>query len=591
MNIRLFSLTLLTVVQGGNNTEQQHRPLLSLGSRREGYLQEVAADITSPPCLNSTEEAPEVTTPHGPNSSSSNDPNPLPACPLQACNGVEGLCNAELADVVFPGTHNSLAYNLSGCSFHGLELDSLCPFFWENQRDSLMQQLEGGVRAFDLDFCWREDRPVACHAGATRNESASEIFASLADWLSAPENECEVLLMRLSNADSEQTRRRVATDIFGGPLSNFVYVNAEGAGGAVRMSELIGANKRVVVLFTPDSGFSRTLRGLQGEEGGSLGEVLSSFRPVPSFWSWRSFDLPADIQTGMRENLGRSFCEGWRGFCGGIPECLSLSFNASSSLGEIKKESKEPDTAETVTLLVATDEDEQEVEEEEEGESVQIGEGESAETSVETVEEGESPTGSDRDRSPKEIEGGSVQGDGDDLLREEEDQELPQASASSLHVSNSSSPSEVCWVGESCACGQSNEDGSRRMLSEQDADLHSSISGGCCVERSLANWALFLPSTYPLSLREAAEEITRLVFMGSLLSDPPPGVPSRQLRRLEEGEEEGEATGNTRPAVTGLFVDHADLEDYAVVAAARCANEALVGQREFPTDWAECVRK
>ena len=70
------------------------------------------------------------------------------------CNGNENLCSLRFNQVTFPGTHNA------GSGFCG-PLRSLSgalniPCFTRNQDLSFTEQLQLGIRFFDIDLCYLE---------------------------------------------------------------------------------------------------------------------------------------------------------------------------------------------------------------------------------------------------------------------------------------------------------------------------------------------------------------------------------------------------------------------------------------------------
>ena len=79
------------------------------------------------------------------------------------CNGLPDLCDLQINQATFPGTHNS------GSGFDGLLRywsDGLVPScFYRNQGKSFTDQLNFGIRYFDIDTCYGNSEVLNCHCG------------------------------------------------------------------------------------------------------------------------------------------------------------------------------------------------------------------------------------------------------------------------------------------------------------------------------------------------------------------------------------------------------------------------------------------
>lgn len=81
------------------------------------------------------------------------------------CNGLSELCDLQIDQATFPGSHNS------GAGFDGILkygsgiLAASC--FYRNQDKSFSGQLEFGIRYFDVYTCYRHDEVVNCHCSGS----------------------------------------------------------------------------------------------------------------------------------------------------------------------------------------------------------------------------------------------------------------------------------------------------------------------------------------------------------------------------------------------------------------------------------------
>ena len=99
----------------------------------------------------------------------------------KTCNGVPGLCDLKFNEVTLPGSHNSGAYTLT----RGSELEP-----WKTIRQNLAtsqtltfrEQLEAGVRAFDIEPCCEKDdtyTTVSYNRNVSREKKYSRVIAPL----------------------------------------------------------------------------------------------------------------------------------------------------------------------------------------------------------------------------------------------------------------------------------------------------------------------------------------------------------------------------------------------------------------------------
>ena len=68
------------------------------------------------------------------------------------CNGMEGLCDLRIDQVTFPAAHNA-----------GSDPNVAGECLWRNQNYDPLNQFIRGIRFFDFDTCWHEDKVKHCH--------------------------------------------------------------------------------------------------------------------------------------------------------------------------------------------------------------------------------------------------------------------------------------------------------------------------------------------------------------------------------------------------------------------------------------------
>ena len=72
------------------------------------------------------------------------------------CNGMEGLCDLRIDQVTFPGAHNA--------GTDGISVTDAC--LWRNQNTYVFDQFSKGIRYFDIDTCWHDNKVKNCHCNS-----------------------------------------------------------------------------------------------------------------------------------------------------------------------------------------------------------------------------------------------------------------------------------------------------------------------------------------------------------------------------------------------------------------------------------------
>eukprot|EP00930_Biecheleria_cincta_P020483 TRINITY_DN15406_c1_g4_i1.p1 TRINITY_DN15406_c1_g4~~TRINITY_DN15406_c1_g4_i1.p1 ORF type:complete len:627 (-),score=85.71 TRINITY_DN15406_c1_g4_i1:310-2190(-) len=109
-------------------------------------------------------------------------------CAADKCNGAEEFCELQLQDMTFAGTHNTGSYGLSVPEFYsyGAAGNFIVKCWFENHDNTIMQQLNNGIRYLSVDICDKDTEPGAhlCHAQAGRDDTKSAMGVSLNAFLS-----------------------------------------------------------------------------------------------------------------------------------------------------------------------------------------------------------------------------------------------------------------------------------------------------------------------------------------------------------------------------------------------------------------------
>ena len=77
------------------------------------------------------------------------------------CNGLEDLCHLRLDQITMPGSHNSGSGFDGRLHYSNGIVCSSC--FYRNQGKSFSEQLEFGIRYFDIDTCYHNNEAMNCH--------------------------------------------------------------------------------------------------------------------------------------------------------------------------------------------------------------------------------------------------------------------------------------------------------------------------------------------------------------------------------------------------------------------------------------------
>ena len=125
------------------------------------------------------------------------------------CNGLDDLCDLRIDQVTFPGTHNS------GSGFDGLLYyyigTAVGSCFYRNQGKSFTDQLSYGIRSFDIDTCYKDNKVVNCHCGAgscAYTSSMEKALQQIDAWMKT--HTSEVIVIMFGRDAQEGYRKEIA---------------------------------------------------------------------------------------------------------------------------------------------------------------------------------------------------------------------------------------------------------------------------------------------------------------------------------------------------------------------------------------------
>ncbi len=146
------------------------------------------------------------------------------------CNGSSTLCSRPYDQVVFPGTHNSVAATESGFGV-----------FNANQTHPVLTQLEDGIRVLLLDVTYDGDETVLCHGPcALGSRPHLEVLLELRGFMDANPQEVVTIIYQDSVAAAD-----VEADFVEAELVDLTYVHEGGSWPT--LGEMVSRGSRLVV--------------------------------------------------------------------------------------------------------------------------------------------------------------------------------------------------------------------------------------------------------------------------------------------------------------------------------------------------------
>jgi len=129
----------------------------------------------------------------------------------ELCLGIPGACDLSLNEITLAGAHNAgsgfdglLMYHTSFFAVPALS----CPY--RNQKASVYQMLNVGIRFFDIDLCYESSSKYGiglwtCHNGAFGGKM-SKFFDQVDRWMNEERNRNEIVVLQF-NRDYEKDER------------------------------------------------------------------------------------------------------------------------------------------------------------------------------------------------------------------------------------------------------------------------------------------------------------------------------------------------------------------------------------------------
>ena len=141
------------------------------------------------------------------------------------CNGMAEFCDLKINQATFAGTHNS-GPGFDGILYYHTKLGVEIPAFscwYRNQGRSITQQLDHGIRYFDLDTCFVDSGkwvqgPWTCHSAAYGGP-VSKILKQIDDWMRRNCN--EVLVIKFGRDTVNEKAQRIGREILEQVRHNF----------------------------------------------------------------------------------------------------------------------------------------------------------------------------------------------------------------------------------------------------------------------------------------------------------------------------------------------------------------------------------
>lgn len=135
----------------------------------------------------------------------------------EKCNGFEELCDLDITQITLAGSHNSGAGAYGKMKHQTKVAESLASdCFYRNQRKSFYEQLEIGLRYFDVDPCWVETHKPAgiwicnkpAYAGSVRT-----MFRDIDEWLNEPHNRNEIVVIHFTRDYEKKNRDLISSEL------------------------------------------------------------------------------------------------------------------------------------------------------------------------------------------------------------------------------------------------------------------------------------------------------------------------------------------------------------------------------------------
>jgi hypothetical protein len=133
------------------------------------------------------------------------------------CNGLSGLCDLRIDQATFPGSHNA-GSGFDGVLYYwsGIAASSC---LYRNQGKTFSEQLEFGIRYFDVDTCYGENEALNCHCSGSDGTncaytgSIEKGLRQIDNWMKSHANEVMFKIKQLLHVVCLKKNRFFETQI------------------------------------------------------------------------------------------------------------------------------------------------------------------------------------------------------------------------------------------------------------------------------------------------------------------------------------------------------------------------------------------
>jgi len=159
-----------------------------------------------------------------------------PAWKSGKCNGHAALCDRPYNQVVYAGTHNSMASEARS-------------FMAPNQFETVETQLAAGVRLINLDLYKPDDEVLSCHSSCEIGHTPLvDIFSVLEEFLRINPGEVVTVIF-----ESYVKAEDVAAVVWETKLNQYLYSHSPGEPWPT-LVQMLGSGRRLVLFTDEDAG-------------------------------------------------------------------------------------------------------------------------------------------------------------------------------------------------------------------------------------------------------------------------------------------------------------------------------------------------
>ena len=176
------------------------------------------------------------------------------------CNGLPYTCDRPFVELTFSGNHNA-GSGAGGLLYDCLGGGTASSCLYRNQGKTITEQLEFGIRYFDIDTCVCAGEIVTCHGSAT-GPAIVDMFNEFDAFLNLEENRNEVVVLTFHDQSADVELRGLLRDqlsrweptserLENGELT--IWHSADPYPWDVTLGHLVDTNQRIVVFVRDPS--------------------------------------------------------------------------------------------------------------------------------------------------------------------------------------------------------------------------------------------------------------------------------------------------------------------------------------------------